>query len=625
MSGLAVEKDLGRNARQRRALLWDGAHVPGAAREIREACAKDVLFYVNYFCWTFDPRRAESVVPFVTYDFQDEAILAIQESIVGGRDVCVGKSRDMGASWLNILVPEHMWHFSRDMRNFLMVSRNESYVDDSGNPKSLFWKIDFLHRHQPKWLLPSAVTRRSMHIGNEDTGSVIDGESTTGEVGRGDRRTAILLDEFAAFDVKSGYNALTATQSTTNCRIFNSTPKGCGNAFHDVYKKSSARIIEMHWSRHPEKSRGLYRSERDEATGLFSLKLLSGWKGVVEVCERGEREVRRVAFPEDYPFVLDGKLRSPWYDRECSRAVNPVEIAQELDIDFNGSDYQFFDPLAIERYKEKWCVPPVLVGNLETDAEGVRVLRFTADAKGRFSSWEDFGAEGRPDRGRRFVIGADVSAGTGASNSTLAVYDVQTRRKVAEYANPAILPDDFGRFAAAVAKLYNNALLVPDRSGPTGEVFVRRVQAQGHTNIYLRRNTKKVGSPVTDEAGVWLNPAVKTEVLENYRDAIGHVAVVNCSARALDECARFVRTQGGNVEHSSEGNAQDPGGARANHGDLVVADALATLALTEGGGAGADETADDAPPTGTLAWRMRMERVRAASGTKDELGGEWDP
>ena len=79
------------------------------------------------------------------------------------------------------------------------------------------------------------------------------------------------------------------------------------------------------------------------------------------------------------------------------------------------------------------------------------------------------------------------------------------------------------------------------------------------------------------------------------------------------------------MEHSSEGNAQDPGGARANHGDLVVADALATLALTEGGGAGADETADDAPPTGTLAWRMRMERVRAASGTKDELGGEWDP
>lgn len=629
MSAPRVEKRPGKNARVRRALLWDGAHVRGASDEIRAACGKDILFYVNYFCWTFDPRREESCVPFVTYPYQDDAIRAILECVRSGRDVCIGKSRDMGASWLNILVPEYEWHFAESMRNFLMVSRNESYVDDSGNPKSLFWKIDFLHRHQPQWLLPGGgrdgIDRRSMHIGNTVTGSVIDGESTTGEVGRGDRRTAILLDEFAAFDVKSGYNALSATQATTNCRIFNSTPKGTNNAFHDVYRKSSARIITMHWSQHPEKSRGLYASERNEATGRMEVRLLSPWRGVVDVFEKGRKDARRVAFPEDYPFVLDGKKRSPWYDRECSRAVSQVEIAQELDIDFSGSDYQFFDALAVERYRERFCVAPSFVGDVEVDAERQRVVRLTPSAKGCFSLFEEL-ADGRVARGRRFVVGVDVSAGTGASNSAAVVYDMETAEKVAEYANPNILPDDFGRFVFALAQFYNGALVVPDRSGPTGEVFVRRLVALG-ASVYMRRNEKKVGCPVTDEPGIWLNPAAKTTVLENYRDAIGHCAIVNRSARAMGECLNFIRAQSGCVEHSAEGGVQDPGGARSNHGDLVIADALAYVALKERQGLADMTVADgaDAPPEGTPAWRMRFVRDGARDGRREDLGGEWEP
>ena len=67
MSRFVMPKDPVANAKVRRRLLWDGAHVLGAAQEIRAACAKDVLFWVNAFCWTFDPRRKDSVVPFITY------------------------------------------------------------------------------------------------------------------------------------------------------------------------------------------------------------------------------------------------------------------------------------------------------------------------------------------------------------------------------------------------------------------------------------------------------------------------------------------------------------------------------------------------------------------------------
>ncbi len=60
---------------------------------------------------------------------------------------------------------------------------------------------------------------------NADNGSVIDGESTTGDAGRGDRRTAMFIDEYAAFDVTDGYRVLLASRDTTNCRGFNSTPE----------------------------------------------------------------------------------------------------------------------------------------------------------------------------------------------------------------------------------------------------------------------------------------------------------------------------------------------------------------------------------------------------------------
>ena len=160
--------------------------------------------------------------------------------------------------------------FSKQVLSFLMVSRKESYVDEKGNPKTLFHKLDFIHKYQPKWLLPKGrwlgwndPNRRLMHIENADTGSVIDGESTTGDVARGDRRTAILIDEFAAFDVKDSFSVLSSTRDATRCRLFNSTPMGSGNAFYKVmHEMPAVHTIRMHWSEHPEKNRGSYTAGR---------------------------------------------------------------------------------------------------------------------------------------------------------------------------------------------------------------------------------------------------------------------------------------------------------------------------------------------------------------------------
>lgn len=605
-----VPRDFAVNRRWRMNALEDGARRPGAARAMREQCAKDILFWVNTFCWTSNPRLTDNpVVPFTTYQFQDAAMLRIVEDIRRGRDVVIEKSRDMGASWVNLAVFVWLFQFHPSL-SFLVVSRNESYVDAPNNPKSLFWKIDFLLKHQPRWLKPAEVKRTAMHIGNIRNGSVIDGESTTGEVGRGDRRTAILLDEFAAFAPADGYNALAATQAATNCRIFNSTPKGSANAFADMAKRAkdaegAVDLVRMHWSEHPDKNRGLYTSKRNDATGRMEPVLLDGWRGVAPTADG-----KGVPFPDSYPFVLDGKVRSPWYDRECARSVSKMLIAQELDIDYAGSDYQFFDTVAVERYRDEFCREPDIVGDLVYSPDSCTARKVEPNPKGLMRLWMPLDGRGGVPRDRRFVMGVDVAAGTGASNSAIAVYDRGTNEKVAEYANPCILPDEFGRVVVSVARFFNNAKVVPDASGPTGKVCLTRMLAEGYTNIYIGKDRTKLDRRDMGKWGVYLNPAKRTEVLHGYRDAIANRLVINRSAAAMDECVQFICTMQGFIEHSGAANATDPSGAAANHGDRVIADALAAMELA------ADDSRDEAElpevPEGTLAYRMQEWRRRKA-------------
>ena len=620
-----VPKDLEGNLLFRRTLLEQAAREPSMAALLWQMCSEDLLFYVNFACWTYDPRSANKVVPFITYEFQDEAMLTLADCIERGRDVAMPKSRDMGASWMAITVFEWLWHFRPNL-SFLIVSRNEDYVDKRGDSKSLFWKIDFLHKHQPNWLLPTDrwlgdrdPNRKTLHLKNASNGSIIDGESTTGDAGRGDRRTAMLVDEHSAFEVRDSYRILNATRDTTNCRVFNATPQGANNGFFEVVHKTRAKILRLHWTSHPEKARGAYTT--NEATG--KVKLLDKWKGTVELRMPGEKESKLVQFPKDYPFQLDRqapKTRSPWYDDQCSRCVSLQEIAQELDIDFLGSAYTYFDPAFIDTLKKKYARDPILTGFLEYDPSSLTPIQFREDPKGNLDLWLTLGPQERPAKDRRFELGTDVSAGTGASNSVTVVGDRASGEKLARLKTPNMPPTDFAHLTIALARFFNDGRLTWDAGGPTGAIFTKAVLDHGYGNIYYRRNEKKVTRDVTEAPGYFLNTQARGVLLEDYRRKLWDCKYVNRSAEGLEECKQFVRLPDGGVEHSASVNSQDPSGARSAHGDEVIADALCSLAIHED----RDSQKPEEPviPVGSLAWR----REQAKSGSKncaDALGGGW--
>ena len=548
-----VPKDPAQNLKFREEMVQMGSTDKKAAEELYIMCSRDMLFYINTFCWTYDPRVGDGTLPFITYDFQNESFGELHDCI-GKRDIVIKKSRDMGASWMLLTVFEYMWHF-RPSQSFLLVSRNEDYVDKPGNPKSLFWKIDFIHKYLPGWLKPR-LTRTKLRLTNEDNGSTIDGESTTGDVARGDRRTAIGLDEFAAFDIDAGYRALASTRDATRCRIFNSTPSGTNNAFYDLATSDTISQITLHWTRHPIKAAGQYKDSQ-------------------------------------------GKTRSPWYDEECKRCANPQEIAQELDIDFAGSDYQFFDVIMLDKLMQDTARKPMTIGELKFNAVNASVEGFDQMPKGNLRLWVNPDAQGNLPKDRKYAIGADIAAGTGSSNSVLSVGDCRTGEKVAELVTPNLRPDQLATYAVALGRWFcgseDEATMIWEAPGP-GRNFGDRVMELGYRNIWRK---KSIDGKVNKIPGWWPTKDEKRSLYSEYRTALSTNKFINRSIDALRECKEIIFAATGWITHSRSLRTVDPSGARENHGDRPTADALLWLGMQKTGPVKMPQVG---VPDGSLLW-----------------------
>lgn len=578
-----VPKGIRENLAFRRWIIERGSKDKGLARELWIACKREPLFYFNVFGWAFDPRASKfgtpKVSPFITYPFQDRAFAEIFEVMAVGEDLLIEKSRDMGASWMCLMAFEHQWHFY-DFRSFLMVSRKEELVDKKGDPKSLFWKLDFILKNQPSWIVPR-FSRKKLHLENQENGSTIDGESTTGDVARGDRRTTILMDEFAM--VENGHAVLSATADATSCRIFNSTPKGTGNAFYDM-RQTGIRRIRMHWSEHPLKNIGMYT---DSA----------------------------------------GKIRSPWYDYECKRRANPQEVAQEIDIDYLGSDYQFFDQDELNVVKARDVRDPYRQGELEYDQDSLEPIRFVEKERGQLLLWVHVGPDGRPVGGKGYSVGADVSTGTGASNSSICVLDRTTGEKVAEFTDANILPHKLGKLAVALCRWFSGsdrrgggpesegAFLIWEANGP-GRIFGRMVVESGYRNFYFRKNEKKVSDRFSNVPGWYNTTDAGADLLAEYRRALSAGDFIQRSYSSVEDCRLYVFKPSGQVMHVRASTTTDPSGARTNHADRVIADALAWKGARENR---LHEESVDVIPVGSFLHR-RLQR-EAESRRESEMVG----
>lgn len=281
-----IPRDLTANTKRRFKLLYI-AQKSGDMRAAQIAmCRNDIIYWVNLFAATYDPRKNPATIPFLTYPYEDQLLLDLVDCITNQEDLLIEKSRDMGVSWCVLLAFTWFWCFKGEGYDFLVGSRKEQYIDTIGNMSTLLEKVRFLIRNMPTWMRPKGFDFKShsnyLKIVNPETKAAITGEATNSNFSRSGRFRAIMLDEFAFWETDQ--QAWRASADSSNCRIVVSTPCGFNNQFAKLRHSGSIRICTLHWKLHPEK---------DQA----------------------------------------------WYENECKRRNNDsVEIAQELDINYEGSE-----------------------------------------------------------------------------------------------------------------------------------------------------------------------------------------------------------------------------------------------------------------------------------------------
>lgn len=279
---------------------------PGKQKQERERCArgvKGVLHWFRYWAWTSDPRPDSPLarIPFGLFGFQIKGIRWLWKQVFERRtDGQVVKSRDMGWSWLILGFGVACWQSFPSRMPFTATygSRKQELVDKFGDMDTLFEKVRFMVNYLPSWMLPKGFNPREhatfMRLINPETDSILKGESSNNDFARAGRQTMVVFDEFAAWP-GGGYAAYTAASESTRCRLTISTPQGKFNKFADLHFGVGVKVdeLESHWPEHP-------------------------WKD------------------------------DRWYAHQTTRFTK-VELAQEVDLDFEGSQAGRLFPMFDER------------------------------------------------------------------------------------------------------------------------------------------------------------------------------------------------------------------------------------------------------------------------------------
>lgn len=551
-----------------------------------EGCRKDILFFINSFCVQYNPllsKIGQGVGPFITYDFQERAILkdrGILWCYEHNNTGVVEKSRDMGASWLFQILQVWLAGFN-DHVQCLNISRSAPAVD-SASQNSLFAKIRFLVKHCPRWLIGPVFEQR-FNIKFDRTMSEIAGEASTGRSGAGSRAAIVFVDEFP--QIKEDAEVRQNTASIAECRFFNGTHQGIGSEFYNLTKTAEFVQIQMHWSRHPRKNQTMYSWEGGRP---------KYWRYDDQTDEVVESKFPVSPFPEDYQFDRSGNpsggpypgLRSVWYDKKSQEIGTIRQVAMELDINPSGSSSQVYEALVIKALVAK-SKDEYWRGQLHFDPDMATPTELVPGngLEDMLQLWLHPGLDNKGNlchvEPSDYIIGNDSGAGTGASPSCLSIFDSLKGVKVGTFTHSRIGPKDMAKLAVALCRLFrdhegNPAYLIWEIPGPGltfGETVLKEL---GFTNIHWRVvNFFGQEERRSDTPGFHANTTSKDALHREYQFALKTKSFVNWDKVSLLETLGYVYSPAGNVEHPAARRKNTDGSAAGtNHGDHVVADAL---------------------------------------------------
>lgn len=206
--------------------------------------------------------------------------------------------------------------------------------------------------------------------------------------------------------------------------------------------------------------------------------------------------------------------RDEWEERLRKLGCDDQQIAwwrlqvERLGIEGALQEYPIDLETCFRTSGKQYLDPPVLDSAAKFVTAPVRTLTFRGF---------DVRVYTNPVPGREYVIGADVAEGIGNDTSALTVLDKKTGHTVAAGSSPHIQPGDFGLVLVDVARVYNQALVAPERNNH-GAATLRAIEAEARYGRVYTHGDGRPGWPTTGAT----RPPLFEELRMAVRDGSAH-------------------------------------------------------------------------------------------------------
>lgn len=231
----------------------------------QKRCETDIEHWFQYYAWGYDPRARTplSVVPFSLYPRQKELVETLNDVVFNRKtSLTIEKARDEGATELIVRWGLHCWLY-REGFSMLLSSRTEDEVDTKKKQGTLFERARFQIRLLPSWQRPLRFDINKDLLPDKlianPNGNALVGQAPTENMGRGDRVTCAMLDEFAFWRF-AGYPQFRSMSQTTDSILMPSSVAGKFNQFADLTSDGVTPKFEMDWRDNPFKDERWYNA-----------------------------------------------------------------------------------------------------------------------------------------------------------------------------------------------------------------------------------------------------------------------------------------------------------------------------------------------------------------------------
>jgi hypothetical protein len=619
----AFPTDLQENIDKRQKLHGILADDVQAQEHYMQMCLAKPQIAFNSALWTYDPRRLPGYrnQPFILRPKQSIFIDEIKSAIETEHDLIADKSREEGATEVICKMFVLYWWLWPET-SFLVGSRKEQLVDNSvefkdgrliGPHQCLFHKIMYGITNLPAWVNIN-FSKKHGFLQNLDNNSTFEGESTNESFGAGNRATGVLVDEVARIEPDVAQYIIDNIHDTSPCCIYNSTHFrwGAGHPYARLLRSNRIKTVTLGFEDNPAKNKGMYKSPDLDVIEILDIDYYRNICPEVfndiepsKAFTYSEFEKKILTYPEEIQdkcknikFVADGgetnfnRDRSVWFDAEEARGRSKTDIAQNILRIPQGSADMFFDEPTVHRIRSLYQKPPRYRGRLKFDIVNGVLSNFKyvlSNVENRFKWWGPL-RNGQPNIANNYIVGCDISRGTGASNSVMAICDVNKNELIGIYANPFIDVTDFAELAVATCKWLGGAYLIWEANGP-GDTFDKRVWKLGYNRVYINKNERKMLRKRSQTRGWRSTPGVNGSKM----DMLSYLDVALSESIKTTKYYRYITIHDealineledymfmpGRVDINLSNAILDESGAKYAHGDRVIATGLCVLGMRE--------------------------------------------